>query len=396
MAGVGDPNLKPRTAARPARAPAACVLRSALVVLVVGALAGCSSVNEMFAGDTVDYRSGSAKGKPLDVPPDLSQLTRDGRFQPQGGVVSAANTRPVATGVPAAGQPATMATVAVTAQGPVRVERQGDTRWLVVPLPPEKTWPQVRAFWEASGFVLSSENAEAGLMETDWAENRAKLPNDLIRSTLGRLIDGLYDTGQRDRYLTRIERSASGNSEIFISHRGLQEVYTNERRDNTTWTPRPSDPQLEVKMLTALMVRLGTKEEVARTAVADAPQSPPRARVVSGAPGATMEIDEPFDRAWRRVGQALDRSGFSVEDRDRASGLYFVRYVDPQAAAQQEPGLLSRMFGGGTKTTAPVRYRVAITGNGDRSTVAVLTSAGSPESGESGQRIVAQLVNELK
>jgi outer membrane protein assembly factor BamC len=384
--------LKPRLAARPARASGGVLL----AVVVAGGLAGCSSIGEMFAGDTVDYRTGTPKGKPLDVPPDLSQLSRDGRFQPQGGVVSAANTRPNASGTPTAGQPATMATVALNTQGQVRVERQGDTRWLVVPLPPEKVWPQVRAFWQETGFTLSTENAEAGVMETDWAENRAKLPQDAIRSTLGRFIDKLYDSGERDRYRTRVERTAGGGSEIFISHRGLQEVFTNERRDNTSWTPRPSDPELEVKMLTALMVRLGTKEEVARTAVANAPEQPARARVISGGAGAAMEIDEPFDRAWRRVGLALDRSGFSVEDRDRTGGLYFVRYVDPKAATQQEAGFFSRIFSSGPTTTAPVRYRVAVTANGERSTVAVLNSAGAPESGENGQRIVALLVNELK
>jgi outer membrane protein assembly factor BamC len=366
-------------------------------LLVAGTLAGCSSLGEMFAGDTVDYRTGAPKGKPLDVPPDLSQLSRDGRFQPQGGVVSAASTRPGPTGVAAAAQPAAaVPTVAVNTQGQVRVERQGDTRWLVVPLPPEKVWPQVRAFWQETGFTLSTENAEAGVMETDWAENRAKLPQDIIRSTIGRFIDKMYDSGERDRYRTRVERSQTGGSEIFITHRGLEEVFTNDRRESTVWTPRPSDPELEIKMLTALMVRLGTKEEVARTAVVNAPQQPARARVVSGAPGATMEIDEPFDRAWRRVGQALDRSGFSVEDRDRTGGLYFVRYVDPQAAAQKEAGFFSRMFGGGSTSNAPVRYRVAVTGNGERSTVAVLNSAGAPEAGENGQRIVALLVNELK
>jgi outer membrane protein assembly factor BamC len=384
--------LKPRSAARPARTTSGVVL----AVVVVGGLAGCSSIGEMFAGDTVDYRSGTPKGKPLDVPPDLSQLSRDGRFQPQGGVVSAANTRPNASGTPTAGQPATMATVALNTQGQVRVERQGDTRWLVVPLPPEKVWPLVRTFWQETGFTLSTENAEAGVMETDWAENRAKLPQDTIRSTLGRFIDKLYDSGERDRYRTRVERTADGGSEIFISHRGLEEVFTNERRDNTTWTPRPSDPQLEVKMLTALMVRLGTKEEVARTAVANAPEQPARARVISGGAGASLEIDEPFDRAWRRVGQALDRSGFSVEDRDRTGGLYFVRYVDPKAASPQEAGFFSRLFSSGPTTNAPVRYRVAVSGNGERSTVSVLNSAGAPESGENGQRIVALLVNELK
>jgi outer membrane protein assembly factor BamC len=383
--------LKTRPAARAARVLVAAALS--------GTLAGCSSIGEIFAGDTVDYRSGAPKGKALEVPPDLTQLSRDSRFQPQGGVVSAASTtRPAgAPGTPAAGpQAGPVPTVAVNRQGEIRVERQGDTRWLVVPQPPEKVWPQVRAFWQETGFTLSTENAEAGVMETDWAENRSKLPQDFIRSTIGRFIDKLYDSGERDRFRTRIERTPTGATEVFISHRGMEEVFTNERREITTWTPRASDPELEVKMLTALMVRLGTKEEAARTAVADAPQQPARARVVTGNAGASMEVDEPFDRAWRRVGLALDRSGFTVEDRDRVGGLYFVRYVDPKTAGQEEPGFFGRLFGGSSASAAPVRYRVAVTGNGERSTVSVLNSAGAPESGENGQRIVALLVNELK
>ena len=391
--------MKPFSAATQARSSA---LFGSTVLLLALSMAGCSTISEIFAGDSVDYRSGAPKGKSLDVPPDLTQLSRDGRFQPQGGVVSAATSN-AANARPGAAAPAlqpatvaTVATVAVVSQGGARVERQGETRWLVVPANPEKVWPQVKAFWQETGFTLNSENAEAGLMETDWAENRAKLPNDAIRSTIGRFIDKLYDSGERDRYRTRIERTASGGSEIFISHRGLEEVYTNERKEATTWTPRASDPQLEVKMLTALMVRLGSKEDVARVAVANAPEQPSRARLVSSTAGATMEIDEPFDRAWRRVGLALDRSGFSVEDRDRTGGLYFVRYVDPKTAGKEEPGFFSKIFSGASAPAAPVRYRIAVTGNGDKSNVAVLTSAGAPEASDTGRRIVSLLVNELK
>jgi len=304
-------------------------------------------------------------------------------------------TSPV-TATGQAAQPTQVATVAVTTQGAARIERQGETRFLVVPAAPEKTWPLIKGFWQETGFTLLSENAEAGVMETDWAENRSKLPNDLIRSTIGRFIDKLYDSGERDRYRTRIERNASGGSEIFISHRGLEEVYTNDRKESTVWRPRPSDPQLETQMLTALMVRLGTKEEVARTAVANAPQTPARARLVPGATAATLEVDEPFDRAWRRVGLALDRSGFSVEDRDRAGGLYFVRYVEPKNAGKEEPGFFGKLFSGSSAPTAPVRYRIAVTGAGEKSTIAVLSSAGAPEASETGRRIVSLLVNELK
>jgi outer membrane protein assembly factor BamC len=357
------------------------------------ALAGCSSLGEMFSGDKIDYKTSNAKTAPLEVPPDLSQLARDGRYQPQGGVVSASTV-----GLPAtAATPSAAAAVAVTMRGDARVERQGQQRWLVVPQTPEQLWPLLRQFWVQRGFKLSTDDAQLGVMETDWSENRAKLPNDIIRNTIGRVFGNLYDTGERDRFRTRVERTATG-SEVFISHRGAEEAYlNNDRRDEgTRWRFRASDPQLEAEFLTRLLVSLGTKDEPARTLVASAPESPARARSVAGKPAATMEVDEPFDRAWRRVGLALDRSGFTVEDRDRAAGLYYVRYINPANAGKEEPGWWARLFGDNTNPQAAVRYRIQVQGGAERTTISVLSSAGAPEAGDDGKRIVAVLVGELK
>ena len=355
-------------------------------------LAGCSTIGEMFSNDKVDYRGNStAKAKPLEVPPDLTQLARDNRYQPQGGVVSAA-----ATPGNAATAPVGTPTVAPIARGDVRVERDGTQRWLVVPVPPEQLWPQIRAFWQERGFTIAVDNAELGIMETDWAENRAKLPQDLIRSTLGRLIGNLYDSGERDLYRTRVERTATG-SEVYISHRGMIEAYDSERKDSTTWRVRPTDPQLEAEFLSRLMAQLGPKEEAARTAVANATEQPARARALSGA-APSLEVDEPFDRAWRRVGLALDRSGFTVEDRDRAGGLYFVRYIDPKNAGKEEPGFFSRLFSWGADKgpKGPERYRITVKGAGEKTLVSVMAGNGTTDAGETGQRIVGMLVKELR
>jgi outer membrane protein assembly factor BamC len=366
-------------------------VRVAVLALCGAALVGCSALGDVFSGDKVDYRGSATKGKALEVPPDLTQLARDTRYSPQGGVVSASGASGAAAPVIAnAAAPA----VALQASGGMRVERAGQQRWLVVPLAPEALWPALRAFWEQKGFSLNSEDAKAGTMETNWAENRTKLPQDVVRNTIGRLLGSLYDTGERDQYRTRVERTASG-SEIYIAHRGLAEVYTSERKDNTTWRARPSDPQLEAELLAQLMVSLGAKEEPARATVAAAAEPAARARAVAA--GATaLEIDDPFDRAWRRVGLALDRGGFTVEDRDRAGGIYFVRYVDPKSAGKEEPGFWSRMFGDGSNPQAAVRYRVALKGNGDKTTATVQTSAGGADVGENGQRIAALLISELK
>ena len=364
---------------------------SLLAVVALTALqTACSSLDGI-ADDKVDYRSTSTKSKSLEVPPDLTQLSRDSRYQPQGGVItaSAAGAAPVAGVAP---RPA----VALNAQDSMRIERQGQFRWLVVAQTPEALWPQLRTFWEQRGLSIAVEDAKAGVIETSWAENRAKLPVDVIRSTIGRVFGNVYDTGERDQYRMRVERTTTG-SEIYIAHRGAEEVYTSERRENTTWRGRPSDPQLEAEMLARLMVTLGSKDlptaQASITAAAAAPQAPARARAMAG--GAALEVDDPFDRAWRRVGLALDRGGFTVEDRDRTQGLYYVRYVDPKSAGKEEPGFWSRLMGE-SNPLAAIRYRIVVKASGDKTVVAVLTSAGAADVGENGQRIAAALITELR
>lgn len=365
--------------------------RTGIALAMAAGLAGCSSIDNMLSGDKIDYRSqSSVKPKPLEVPPDLTQLARDTRFAPQGGVVSAANTP---QGPALSGGSAPLAAVAPNSAGKVRVERQGQQRWLVAEAAPELVYPEIRAFWQERGIALTTDKPDVGVMETDWLENRAKLPNDLIRSTLGRLVDRLYDTGERDRFRVRIERAGTG-TEVYVTHRGLEEVFTNDQKENTVWRTRDSDPALEAEILTRLLVRLGSREDSARTAVANAPEAPARAR--AAADSLALEVDEPFDRAWRRVGLALDRGGFSVEDRDRSAGLYYVRYVDPKVATVEEPGFFARLFGAKGPDKTPVRYRIALKGAGDKTTVTVQSSAGTPAVGDAGKSIVAQLVRELR
>ena len=372
----------------PARLPQASLLVLAL------ALAGCSTVENFVAGDKVDYRSAGAKTPGLEVPPDLTQLSRDTRYQQPGGSVSAAAFQSAAA-TPVVAQAPT--TVAPQKLGDVRIERQGNQRWLTTPMTPEQLWPQLQSFWKERGFVLVTDQPDTGVMETDWAENRAKLPQDFIRSAVGKVLDSLYSTGERDKFRTRVERTPEG-TEVYISHRGMEEVYNSNLKDSTVWQPRPVDPQLEAEFLSRLMVRLGVKEETAKVAAAT-PAAPvqARARVLEGQPGATLQVDDNFDRAWRRVGLALDRGGFTVEDRDRTQGLYFVRYVDPTKTAKVQ--VFSKLFSFGSKDDGPggpSRYRVSIKGDGERSTVSVLNSQGAPEGGEAGKRIVSLLLEDLK
>ena len=312
---------------------------------------------------------------------------------------------------PAAAATTAAASVSPNALGDLRIERSGSQRWLTSPASPEQLWPRVREFWAENGFPLETDKPEVGIMETSWAENRAKLPQDFFRRTLGRLVDNLYDSGERDRFRTRMERMPGG-TEIYISHRGMAEVLIGST-DSTRWQSRNADPELEAEMLTRLMLKLAGKSAPTTTTtaaagkpaaapevpdpVAAASNTPARARAVEGRGTPALQVDEGFDRAWRRVGLALDRSGFTVEDRDRNAGIYFVRYVDPKFAGKEEPGMFARLFGAKPQTGGADRYRVVVKAEGDGSIVTVLDSLGAlKDKDESAQRIVQLLVADLR
>jgi outer membrane protein assembly factor BamC len=371
-----------------------------LLPLLAAALlaSGCASLG--IRSDRIDYGA-VAPQRPLEVPPDLPPPPANERFTVPGAATASAVVAQQAQRAPAS---AAVAVAPAVAQA--RIERAGAQRWLAVDLPPEQAFAVAREFWGAIGLKLERVDPEVGILETEWAENRAKIPQDIIRRTIGRVFDGLYSTGERDRFRTRIERTAKNTSEIFISHRGMIEVHTNVQQDRTRWQPRPSDPELEAEMLQRLMLRFAPATVAAAVPVAAGPAAaapaaqPQAVRTVAGADGrvARLEIDEAFDRAWRRVGLGLDRGGFTVEDRNRAGGVYFVRYLDPEVEARQraDQGLLSRVLGADPKIVAQ-QFRIQVAAAGERlSAVTVLDRDGQPEASATGDKILRQLAEQIR
>jgi outer membrane protein assembly factor BamC len=353
-------------------------------------LSGCSTINDTLVGEKIDYKSGATKGPSLDIPPDLSQLTRDNRYAVPGVAVTANTFQ--SDKASRAGQVG----IAASNVGDVRIERSGNQRWLVVNRPADKLWEPVREFWKTSGFQLAIDQQDLGIIETDFAENRAKLPQDFIRNTLGRVLENLYSTGERDKFRTRLERTASGGTEIFISHRGMIEVVTNSSGTSTStvWQPRPADPELEAEFLRRLMVQLGVSPDQSKALIAvDAARQTSRIETVNNQQ--VLLVDDGFDRAWRRVGLGLDRTGFTVEDRDRSKGLYFVRYVAP-LSDNKSSGFFGNLFSSKAATPAPLKYQIVLTAKGDMTSVTVLNADGKPDTTGNAQRIFKVLADDLK
>ncbi len=354
-------------------------------------LAGCSSLEE----SKIDYKSAS-QAPTLQIPPDLTQLKRDSRYQVAGTNSASAIANP--TGVRTLNDAGT----ATNQAGQAQIIRTGNQRVLLIQRSADSVWEPLREFWKDNGFVLTTDQPELGIMETDWAENRAKLPQDFIRKAIGKVIDNLYSTGERDRFRTRIERTDKG-IEITITHRGMVEIYTSTVKEQTIWSPRASDPELEIEFLRRLMLRLGGSSMAANASQIGAIAATPNAagglaadiKIIKQNQLPAIEIKDGFDRAWRRVGVAIDRTGFTVEDRDRAQGVFFVRYAPP-GSPDKEPGFFAKIFSSEKATPVLAKYRIAVTSKGDVSVVQVQAADGIPDTSANAERIIKLLADEIK
>ena len=213
---------------------------AAVLIWVLFGLAACKSVT---SNDTVDYKSaGAVRGPNLAYPPDLITAQADRRYIVQDGTATMSEYNA------AAKKSAQLRTNVMTGIPGMRIARDGERRWLVVEKPAPELYPQIKDFWQENGFLLVVDSPSTGIMETDWAENRAKIAQDWIRSTIGGALDTIYDTGERDKYKTRLEAIKPSETEIYITQRGAVEKCTTDNTGaciSTVWTPRPNDPELE-------------------------------------------------------------------------------------------------------------------------------------------------------
>ena len=370
------------------------VISAVAVLAFVGfGLVACKSVT---SNDTVDYKtSGAVRGPNLSYPPDLITSQADRRYIVQDGTATMSEYN---AAVKKSGQ---LRTNVMTGIPGMRIARDGERRWLVVEKPAPELYPQVKDFWQENGFLLVVDSPSTGIMETDWAENRAKIAQDWIRSTIGGALDSVFDTGERDKYKTRLEVTKPTETEIYITQRGMIEKCTTDSTGaciSTIWTPRPNDPELEAAFLARLMERLGMTQEQAKAMVA-VPLGPKTAKaklMQDGVNKAHIDVNAGFDRAWRDVGLALDRSNFTVEDRDRSNGVYFVRYVNPKDLGDTK-GFFTNLFSSKDDSSLKAKkYQVVVKKTGDEaSTVYVQDADGKPENTPAGLQLLTLLTEQL-
>jgi len=381
-------------------------MRNAIAILIVSLavlLPACSGtgVSEYLPDQRLQYKKQREATENLEIPPDLTTGSFDD-------AMDVPPLQGAATYSEYVGERSQRRQVAERGDvlpqvKDVTIKREGDNRWLEIKAPPQQVWPQAVAFWRAQGILLLEENPTTGIMKTDWLENRAEIRKDFITNTLRKVADGLYSTATRDQYRVRIEPGLdAGTTDLYLTHRGMEERLRGDVLGDTTstiWVPMDPDPDKEAAMLRRLMVHLGASEQ---RAAGLAPQEgaaagAAKSQLTTG-PGGERElvIAEEFRRAWRLTGVALDRIGFAVEDRDRAQGIYYVRYDDP-TAGEEKKGWGSRLaFWRGKDEKGAARYQVKLNGDGTKTRVSVRDQVGQPAPSGTADRILGLLHEELR
>jgi len=389
--------------------------RIVLALAVAMLAAGCG----LFGGNkSTEYKGAQARAaQPLEVPPELTAPTMDDRYaipDPRTQTTYSQYSKATASQGTAPVAGASSNTVLPKVEG-ARLERYGDQRWLVVKGEPDKVWPVIRDFWIENGYPLAREEPNTGIMETDWYDDKSKIPQDIVRRTVGKVLPSLWSTPRRDKFRTRLEKGAEpGTTEIFVSNRNVEEVYTNNNQDRTVWQSREADRDLEAEMLSRMLVKFGAAEQQVAAATAKAPApvrsgaqpaaatSESRNAVLENSGAGPLVVNDSFDRAWRRVGLALDRVGFTVEDRDRSKGIFYVRYVDPevdrQAEASKNESWTDKLkFWKSTPKGPTPQYRIQVSDAGaSMSQVQVQNSQGAAEGSSTGKKILGLLYEQLK
>ncbi len=385
--------------------------RATILVAALTALTACSTNFDTLLPDRrPDYRQSKA-AQTLEVPPDLTSSTIDDTLVvPEINPAGSASLSAYAGERGGSRQPQARKTEAVVLppQPGITLQQDGNQRWLVVAAPADQVWPKVREFWTSNGFALKRDDPTIGIMETDWVENRADIPQDGLRAVLKKYLDILYSAPTRDRFRVRLERGADGkDTAVYLTHSGVEEVAvggtTASASNAYIWQRRPSNPELEAEMLNRLTVYLGAAEKRAEVRQAKTGTTPagPRVRLVEQGGESQLIISEDYSRAWRLVGLALDGSNYAVEEQNRSQGLYVVEYRDPEKENQKpgDEGWLSKLAFWRGKPDAPppgTRYRVRLSGQSQQTVVVARGASDQPDSSAGARQVLETLQQAIK
>jgi outer membrane protein assembly factor BamC len=376
------------------------ILVAAMLVLGLSACESMS-VGNALPDKKVDYKKSRQASGNLEIPPDLSSDTIA-----EGGV-DFGGSSPAVTTYSAYKSGKRQARSGggrdVLPQNPnIEMRNDGDKHWLVIQGSPNAVWGKTIDFWQEMGIVLVEQDPTAGVMRTDWIENRADIKSDFVTNFVRRTLNSLYSSGTRDQFRVRLERGSSGRTELYLTHSQMVEKLVGEwgsnevEADRAVWTQGKPDHELEAIMLNKIMAYMGASDQRSRQVSSASSSSKPLSQLTTtGTP--RLQVYSDFPRTWRLVGIAMNRVGFTVEDRNRSNGAYYVRYNAPDTDQPKE-GMLSKMaFWKKDDKDAAQRYVIQVQEvSSSESSVTILNEDGSPADASTSGRMLSLIHGQLR
>jgi outer membrane protein assembly factor BamC len=288
----------------------------------------------------------------------------------------------------------------------VTVRRDGIFRWLEIDLPAEDVWDTIKQFWLEEGFIIASEDPESGLLETDWAENRAKIGGGVITDTLSKIAPLLVTSPERDKYRTRLERLGNDKTEVFLSHEGMALVAStsgevDQRRAKPKWQYRARDPNLEAEMLYRMAVAFGVpseSSEIEKIVVDEKAMSgvnPLLVELIENEGDDFLLLSFSFEQSWRKIGLILDSLDFSIEDKSREEGIFYINYNDPDSRIKPKGLARLAFWRDRGHVVRSYRIRVSASKNMETSELRVLDSEGQQLSDDTALKILRVIREQL-
>ena len=349
-------------------------MRRLFVFFIASHLFACGTMSEMDIIDDItapDYVS-SSKARKLEIPPDLSEIETQDNYEVPGEARSYKNYKEKQNNI----KPSKVVKVVQDPDG-MKIIKSGNLRWLIVDKDPDTLWPHIQDFWEEEmGFKVKVANKRTGVLETEWIST-----SDLSTSSssaLDKWLDSMSGFADKRKFRTRLELgSKNGTTEIFLSHRSsfagtnqhedilsnrgdtwnISEIYTieeyvSDEGDGQSKTAKSEqmkveDYEINSEILRRLMIKLGATDFDAKEKI-ERPQEIVKAELINTEQGKFIQMNDPYDRAWRRLSLALDMIGFITEDRNRSKGIFYVKYKDIELPvieeSKKEKGLIDSLL----------------------------------------------------
>ncbi len=349
-----------------------------LANILLISLFGCSTTEEIFDEITAPDYVNSSKAKRLEIPPDLSELETNKGYNVPGEARSYKDYLEN-EGNLASGDIEKNKIKVVDNPDGMRIIKSGNLRWLVVNKNPEIIWPHVKNFWEDLGFRVLVANKRTGIIETEWMNTediKLENKNESMISSFDKWLDSLSGFADKRKFRTRVEIAEDGSTEIYISQRSAaaaadqhsrilkerssdynpstiykieeykSEEGSSQKKVEISEQREIDDYEIDSELLTRLMVKLGSSDLDAREKVQN-PEIIIKAELVNNEDDLYIKMSDPYERAWRRLGLALDLIGFVTEDKNRSEGIYFVRFSElelPNDSEKKDEGLIDSLI----------------------------------------------------